>query len=262
MNPKRVVSLSPAITEIVYALGRENRLIGVTRFCRFPPEAKQKPQVGGYYDVNRELITKLHPDVVLLPVGENEVRGSLEAVGLRTCSLDLRSVDAVYETIFRIGRLLDAGAEATTLVESLKTRMRTLSRGAEAIPRKSRVLLIVGRNYDATHPEDVFITGNDGFCNALLSVVGAENAYTGRTPFPKVSVEGILAMNPDVLIESVPTALRQEIPDAEITRAWQTVNVNAVRNGRIYLMDDDPPLIPGVSMVAWAEKLQRILLEK
>lgn len=256
----RIVSLSPAITEIVYALGREDCLVGVTKFCNFPPEARQKPRVGGYYDVNRETLVKLRPEAVLVPVGENEVADGLEAVGLRTVALDLRTVESVYASILRLGEVLDARAQAAVVVAGMKSRMAALEQNAEKrFPVRKRVLFVVGRNYDTRHPEDVFITGNDGLCNALLAAAGGENAYRGNTPFPKISAEGILLMNPDVIVESVPAALRQEMTDAEIVRAWQTLDVKAVRDGRIFLMDDDPPLIPGVSMVAWAEKLQRMM---
>ena len=126
-------------------------------------------------------------------------------------------------------------------------------------PVRKRVLFVVGRNHDAEGPEEVYITGNDGFCNALLEAAGGGNAYTGRNPFPKVSLEGILHMNPDVIVESVPAAIRGRISDEEIVRAWRNVDVAAVRNGAIYVMDDRPALIPGVSMVGWAEKLQEKL---
>ncbi len=261
-NFTQIVSLSPAITEMIYALGREDRLIGVTKFCKFPPEAQQKTLVGGYYDVNRELLMKLRPEVVLVPVGENEVLARVEGVGLRTLAFDLRTVAGVYDSIRRLGEMLDARAEAAVLVEDLESRMETLRQNAaKMFPVQKRVLFVVGRNYTAHRPEDVFITGNDGFCNALLAAAGGENVYRGNTPFPKISTEGLLIMNPDMIVESVPTALRQKQSDAEILRAWQTLDVKAVRDGRILLMDDDPPLIPGISMVAWAEKLQRWMLE-
>ena len=254
----RVVSLTPAITEMIYALGRSDRLIGVSRFCRFPPEAQEKMLVGGYYDVNRELLMKLSPDHVFLPVGENDVRASLEAVGLKTCALDLRTVESVYASLLSLGKMLDAEREAETLIAEMKSRMETLRQNAEKnFSQRKKVLFVVGRNYDARLPEDVYITGNDRFCNALLEIAGGENVYTGKTPFPKISLEGILLMNPDIIVESVPEALCREFTEAEIVRAWEKVNVKAMRNGEIYLMDDSPPLIPSVSMTGWAEKLQR-----
>lgn len=258
----RVVSLTPAVTEIIYALGREDRLIGVSKFCQYPPEAQEKMIVGGFYDANREVLVTLSPDVVFLQKGENDVQKNLENVGIRTHSLELRSVEAVYESIQQLGVMLQAEAEAETLVTEMKNRMETLRMNAEKMfPVRKRVLLVVGRNYDGNGPEEVYITGNDGFCNALVEAAGGENAYTGRIPFPKVSLEGILLMNPDVIVESVPEASRRRISDEEIVREWKNVDITAVKNGAIYLMDDRPALIPGVSMVGWAEKLQEKLAQ-
>ena len=257
-----VVSLTPAITEIIYALGREDRLIGVSKFCQYPPEAQEKMIVGGFYDANREVLVKLAPDVVFVQIGENDVQKNLENVGVKTHGLELRSVDAAYESISQLGVMLQAEAEASELVAEMKGRMEALRQNAKKMfPVRKRVLLVVGRNYEADGPEEVYITGNDGFCNALVEAAGGENAYTGRIPFPKVSLEGILLMNPDVIVEYIPAEYREKISDEKIVRAWRNVDVAAVRNGAIYVMDDRPALIPGVSMVGWAEKLYEKLAQ-
>ena len=253
---ERLVSLSPAITETLYALGAEDRLIGVSRFCKYPPEATLKPKVGGRLDPNVEAIYKLKPDVVLIPAGAVDLIQKLEPMGLRTLELPQNTVQDVFETIQRLGTLCGRQTEADALVRSLKERLEKVRQKSGQKPAR-RALLVVGRNYASEQLEDVYITGQDGLCSALLQFAGGTNAYVGRQAFPKISVEGILSLNPEVIVEITPTAGAEDLTPEKLRGPWLNTlpQLEAVKKERLVFLENEPPLLPSPSMVDWTENL-------
>ena len=256
MVAERLVSLSPSITETLYALGAEDRLIGVSRFCKYPPAAMQKPKVGGRLDPNVEAIFKLKPDVVLIPAGAVDLIQKLEPMGLRTLELPQNTVEDVFETIRLLGNLCGRQTEADALERSLKERLEKVRQEASQKPAR-RALLVVGRNYASEQLEDVYITGQDGLCSVLLQFAGGTNAYTGRQAFPKISVEGILSLNPEVIVEITPTVGAEDLTPEKLRGPWQNTlpQLEAVKKGRLVFLENEPPLLPSPSMVDWTENL-------
>jgi iron complex transport system substrate-binding protein len=257
--PERIVSLAPSITEILFALGLGDRVVGVTRYCDYPPEALSREQVGGYYDPNYEAIVGLRPDLVVLLPEHAEAREHLARLGVRTLAVDHRSVQGILASITAIGEVGGAEQQAGEIVADIEVRMIQVRRSVEVLP-SPRVLICVGRNMGSGSLEDVCVAGNDGFYSEMLKLAGGVNAYSGRMAFPMVSTEGILRMNPEVIIDMVPDLEAGGWSERTIVDEWDTLSgVDAVRHGRVHVFNDDFVVIPGPRFVRVVEKIARTI---
>jgi len=258
--PRRVVSLSPALTEIMYALGLEDRLIGVTPYCKYPPEAQEKTRVGTIFKPNLELLARLKPDRILMNARNSELETTFRRFGWTPEPIPDERVEDVFAAIRRLGRVFQVEERAEELAGGLERRIEAL-RERTKNAQKVRVLLVVSRNFASSRLEEVYVTGHDGLCEPLLEAAGGMNAYKGKSAFPKVSPEGILSMNPDVILEIVPDAVKADFSDEELNRAWETLpGLRAVRNRKIVrLAESEAALIPGPSMVDWTKKTAVLL---
>jgi len=256
--PQRIVSMAPSITETVFALGCGNRLVGVTDFCHFPPEAKAIPKVGGYLNPNWEAILRLQPDLLIIPAGQQDFRDKAEQFHLKSVTVDHRSVDGVFSSLEILGRVLGAEDQAETLAKEWHRRLSDIESRWKGKPRP-RVLLVVERSLEPGRLRNVCAAGPDGFLDRLITTAGGDNVlHDAPIPFPMLSAEGILKLNPDVIIDVVGGVAEASLDRRAVLIAWQQVkDVSAVRNERVYLLGEEVPLVPGPRMIELAETLAR-----
>lgn len=257
---QRIVSISPSCTEALFALGLDDRVIGVTRYCKYPPEAQSKPIVGGYLDPNYETILSLQPDLIVLR-GENaQSVEAFERLGLKTLSVRHDSVEGILESFLAIGRACDVDAKAEELVATLRAKMERLENRMRGLPRPS-VLLVADRSMGTGRIEHVYVTGGDGFMNRMIALAGGRNACPdASTGYPEVSAEGILTMNPDVIVDFCYLERQGGLDKEQVLRDWrQLPEVEAVRKGRVHLINDDFAFIPGPRFILLAEKLAELI---
>jgi iron complex transport system substrate-binding protein len=247
-EPLRVVSLAPSLTEIVFLLGQEKKLVGVTRYCNFPPQAESLPKIGGIADPDVERIVAAAPDLVLCTTDGNpkEKVKALEEIGIPCFALAPQDLPAIYAAVERIGALLGAGERARREAENLRARARRAAGGAPGpVPN---VLFAV-----STSP--VIAAGKGTFMDELLRLAGGRNAaapYSGR--YPRLSVEDLLACRPDIIFVAAMAGVEKFSPD--VTR-WK--EVPAFRDGEVVSLDGDIVTRPGPRMVAALEEVSRVL---
>ncbi|MBZ5662357.1 MAG: ABC transporter substrate-binding protein [Acidobacteriia bacterium] len=189
----RIVSLAPNLTEIVFALKQENHLAGDTDFCDYPPEAAQKPHVGGPVNPNLEEIVKLHPDLILATsINRRETVDALVRLGLPVYVTDPHSLDEMIASVERIGSVLGAEKSAAALAENLRARLADLDRRlAGAAPR--RALFVVW-----TDP--LSSIGRGTFVADALRHAGARSVVETDTEWPRISLEEIIHLQPEFLV--------------------------------------------------------------
>jgi iron complex transport system substrate-binding protein len=256
---QRIVSLAPNITEILFALDLGDRVAGVTRYCRYPAEARGKPEVGGYFDPNIEAIVKLEPDLVILLAGHDEVRRLLEDLGIECLAVANDTVSDILASIDTIGGKCGRGDYADRLTRSLEARMREI-RDITADEKAVSVLMVVEREFGET-PRDVYAAGKNTFLGQLIESSGGRNVLRMETPaYPLVSAEGIVSLDPDVIIELVPDLESRGIDERKILSDWEGLPmVRAVVEGRIIVLSDDYAVIPGPRFILLLEMLARLL---
>ncbi len=251
-QPHRVISLAPNITEIIYALGQQHRLVGVTRFSDHPPEAVKLPKVGSYVYLDLERIVGLKPDLCIATKDGNPkaVVDRLEALGIPVYAVDPRDLNAVMDTVVEMGNLLDATETAKVLVADMASRVRKVAKIVSKTTRRPGVFFQIGIS-------PIVSVGSGTFIHQLIERAGGKNLAEGRTPYPRYSREKVVVLAPDVMIIS--SMARIEAFDqikAEWSR-WQ--NIPAVRDDRIFLVDSNRFDRPTPRLVDALEILVRLI---
>jgi iron complex transport system substrate-binding protein len=245
--PRRVVSLAPNLTEIVYLLGREDLLVGVTRFCNYPARAAALPRVGGIVDPDIERIVAEDPDLVLCTTDGNpkERVRVLEAMGIPCFAVGPQDLAAVFRTIERVGELLGVPGKGRREADALRARAERVSRGKRT--PSPRVLFVV-----STSP--IIAAGNGTFLDELVRISGGRNAagrFAGR--YPRLSVEDLIAAGPDIILVAGMTGVEGFSPDVS---RW--AEVPAFRNGDVVTLDGDLVTRPGPRMVGALEEVAKV----
>jgi iron complex transport system substrate-binding protein len=234
---RRVVSLSPSTTEAVFAVGAGAQLVGRSRYCDWPKEVENLPQVGGYVDPSYEAILALKPDLV---VGARGPAGAaiaerLEGRGISTFFPQTETFAQIDEMILGIGQRTDHAAEAKSFVEKMNERIHAIEARVAPLP-KVRVLLVFGL-------EPISVAGPGGFPDEMLKKAGATNVITSGGTYPTLNIERVLTLDPDVVVN----AAMAERDSAQRMNAdapgWS--RVRAVREGRLVKIDDESILRPG-----------------
>ncbi len=257
---KRIVSMAPSLTEVLFALGLGEAVVGVTRYCDYPPEAKTKSPVGGFLDPNYEAILSLVPDLVVLLQEQGEAEKYLAEMGLSTLTLNHSSVTGIINSIAAIGEACGAADKARHLVNDLEARIARVRAKTAELPR-ARVMVAVGRNLNETSLGNIYISGRDGFYDQLLELAGGTNVYRRRTiALPAISAEGIQNLNPQVIIDIAP-AVGQAVRQAgNPIRAWEfAAGVDAVKNHRVYIFGESYGVRPGPRFILLLEQMARVL---
>jgi len=257
---ERIVSMAPSVTETLFALGLGERVVGVTRFCRYPAEAREKAPIGGYLNPNFEAIVALRPDLVVMLEDNGNTRPAFAKLGLPTLVVCHKSVDGILESIAAIGRTCKAERKAGEILGDVRSRMDRIRRKTQRLPPR-RVLIAVDRTFTAGRLEDIFIVGNDGHLDRIMHLAGGQNACRQTAArFPVVSSEGILRIDPEVIIDIVPESTAASLGNEAILADWQQVaGVEAVRNARVYVVADDRASIPGPGFIRTIECFARLI---
>jgi iron complex transport system substrate-binding protein len=258
--PQRIVSLSPSLTETLFALGLGDRVVGVTRYCQYPPEARNKPRVGGYHDPNYEAIVALRPDLVVLRSESEQFVKAFRDLGLPLLEVRHDSVEGILGSFVVIGRRCGAEAEARRIVADIETQMHRITEKTAGLQRP-RVMVVAQRTLGSGKIQNAYVAGSDNFINRMILLAGGKNACSDTSAgFPVVSAEGILRMNPQVIIDLLSNAPRGGLSAEEVLRDWQQLpDVEAVRSRRVYLVEDDYAFIPGPRFIKLVEKFARLI---
>jgi len=233
--PRRIISLAPNITEILFALGLADKIAGVTRYCDHPPQAAEKEKIGGLVDPNLEKIEALHPDLIIAfrgnPVG---ILNKLRNLRFPVFVLDIgNSLEALYLTIEKVGRLTRAEAEAARLLESLEKQARDVREALKDVSSQPRVFL-------ALHGQGLWTCGRDSYLSDLLEKAGAVNV-AGRMPrrWLNLNREQLIHENPEIIIIMArdEAGFREARLGLEADSRLKTVA--AIQNGRIHFLDEN-----------------------
>ena len=249
--PRRIVSLVPGVTEMLYAIGAEGRLVGRTDFCDYPAAARLKPSVGGTVSPNLEALVALRPDLVVATSAGNsdETRRQLERLRVPLYLVDPHGLSDVLRTLTRLGALTDREARAAEVVAGLERRVRAVAARVAARPRP-RVLYVVW-------PDPLIVPGRGAAVTELIELAGGESVSAdGPEGYPRYSVEAAVARGPEVIILA-----RHGAGTAPYAREkWERfADLPAIRAGRLHAVDGDLFHRFGPRVVDALEILARLL---
>ena len=236
-EPQRIVSLAPSNTEILYALGLEDRIVAVTERCDYPPATADKPKVGGFSTVNIEKVIAMEPDLIFAaPANTDEVIDRLRSLGMTVVILDPQTIDGVLRDIELTGRATGQEEQASTLIEELRTRIGTVAETAAGSPAdRPSVAHIIWH-------DPLWVCGQGTFQNEVITIAGGTNAFGPVDGWSIVSLEEFITVNPDYILVSSGSGMDRDGYDAiynYIITEPRLQRLDAVRNERVYVIDAD-----------------------
>jgi len=257
---RRIVSLAPSVTEILFQLGLGDRVVGVSRFCKYPPEACTRPRVGGLFDPNMEAILALRPELVIMPRPRDGSAPGFDKLGLATLLVEHRDPENILASIRVIGRACGVEKTASALVDELRARCARVREKTARLPRP-RVLISISRTAGSGRLESVCAAGNSAYFNTILDWVGGQNVLGQMAQAnPVISREAILKTNPEVIIDLVNVTNSPACSVETCRRDWdQLSRVDAVAEDRVYVLTEDYAPVPGPRFILLVEKLARLL---
>ena len=253
--PQRIVSLVPALTEMLFAIGAGPQVVGVSSYDAFPPEVKKLPRVGALLDPDTERILALRPDLVITYGSQSNAEAQFARAGIRTYSYRHGGIATILESLRELAALTGRRADGDRIASDLQARFDAVRARVRGRPRPRTVLVF---EHDSGTLRSMFVSGGIGFLHDMLEIAGGENVFADvKRESVQPSVETLISRAPDVIVE-----IRANPPpniDAE-RRAWLTLTtVPAVRNGRVHFLAGEYLVVPGPRVAQGVEAFARAL---
>jgi iron complex transport system substrate-binding protein len=255
---KRIVSLVPALTEMLFALGAGPRVIAVSSYDEFPPEVKSLPKVGALLDPDMERILGLRPDLVIIYGSQTDLQAQLARAGIGVFNYRHAGLAGVLNALKELGAAVGRATEGERLAGDIRGRLDAIQARVRGRP-KPRTLLVFER--DPASLRGVYVSGGVGFLHDMLGIAGGVNVFADvARESVQPSVETMLARAPDVILEVRVKGLLAPADIAEAKRVWGALaSVPAVRQGRIQILTGDHLVVPGPRVVQGTEAFARAL---
>ncbi len=259
--PMRIVSTAPSFTETTFALGAGDRVIAVSTYCHYPEAANQLPRIGSYLKPNVEAIARLKPDLVLVHAEQRQIIEQFKTLGLRVLPLRNNTLDEVTASIRDLGAALELSAAAAKLEQKIRTRLKTLE-SVNMGKKPVSMLFVVGRTPGKL--DGMIVVGKGSFLNELIRVAGGKNVMADSpVTYPKISIEAILRLDPDVIVDMGDMAETTGVTDAHIrsvVQLWRDQSgIRAAQQGRVFAVAADIFVVPGPRVTEAAEAFSRML---
>jgi iron complex transport system substrate-binding protein len=239
-TPQKIVSLAPSNTEILFALGLSDRVVGVTDYCDYPPEALNKTKVGGYATPDIEKIVALNSDLILVAYGTPmDVINTMVGLGLTVFGIKTTDLADLINDIRRIGEITDKEIEAQALTSEMESKIQGVNNQTEELEQRPRVFYIVWH-------DPLWTAGSETFIHELIEKGGGVNICQNITGYTTISIEEVVARDPEIIITS-------EWSYDWALNATELASTNASQTGRIYTCDDNLVQRPGPRLVEGLE---------
>jgi iron complex transport system substrate-binding protein len=257
-RPARIVSLAPNVTEILFAVGAGDRVVGVTRFCNWPPEVARLPKVGGYTDLNVEAVLGLSPDLVIASRGNPKtLLATLSSHGLKLlAAVGPESFEEIEHAIERVGRATDNERQARQVCENIRSAIASVRDAVKGVEPRRRV-------YFGSLTAPYWVAGQASFIGQCIEMAGGENiARRADDSWLILSVETIIERDPEVIIEGFHADSGKGDHQSKLLArlhadpVWS--RVAAVREGRVYVLNDDIIHRPGPRVAQAVAEMARL----
>jgi iron complex transport system substrate-binding protein len=256
--PGRIVSLVPALTEMLFAIGAGPQVVAVSSFDEFPAEVKKLPRVGALLDPDTERILALRPEMVVIYASQTDLQEQFARAGVRAFAYRHGGIPVILDTIRELGTVTGHQDAAARVLRDIEVRLDQVRARVKGRTRP-KVLLVFERQPKTLR--EIYASGGQGFLHEMLEIAGGQNVFADvARESVQPSVETILARAPDVILEVRAEGL---IADREVTGerdVWSSLSsVPAVRNRRIHFLSGDYLVVPGPRFAAATETLARTL---
>ena len=255
----RIICMAPNITEAVFALGVGDRVVGVSDYTVYPPEAAEKPSVGALYNPNFERILALEPDLVIVQQKHEKVEALCRSKEIPVLRVNMEGgTGAVLDAMGVLGDRLGVTEAASALCSEIRAELARVRKRVEGLPRV-KALACVDRASGTL--KNIYSPGKAGLLTELIEIAGGENVFADEAdPYVLVSLEAIVRRAPDVIVETRPGRQVSEAERREIVAEWKSLStLPAVTHDRVFLLTDDFITVPGPRIGKIAARLAEVL---
>ena len=258
--PQRVIALSPSLTEIAYAVGAGESVVGISQYAVFPPEALDKPKCGGYFDPNYETILALQPDLILMQGRHQEVRDFCQANNLRIAEFKIDTIADIQSAIRQAGQLFGQEKRAEEICANITAELESLK---VELPRSQWPKVFICPDRQTGSMANMMTAGQGSFLDEMIEAAGGVNIFGELAMlYPTISKESLLARAPDVILELRPSEKIDERKAAKLRTEWQPLSLlPAVKEGRIRIITDDAILIPTPRIAESVRRLHKAIYQ-
>jgi len=251
---ERIVTLSPAINEIVYALGAGDKVVANTDYCRYPKASLLVPKVGGYFSVSLEKIVASKPTIVMMQKNNEKLATKLEKLGIKTEIVQIDSLVHIKEAIVNIGTLLHREEKAKRIVKNINQALANL----KGIGTNKRILIVIGHNTSLV--KRIFVAGQNLYFEEIIKASGNTNAFHSKQKGqPVLNMENIISTNPDIVILLAPSKEEYGVKDSDLISPWRRLPLNAAKTNSIYIIDKPYAGIPSNRLIYFLKDFKAIL---
>ena len=257
-RPSRIVSLVPAVTEMIYAMGDGARVAAVSNYDRFPAEASRLPKVGGLLDPSVERILAIKPDLVIVYATQKELIERLDRAGIPYFTYQHRALPDIMTTIRALGARIGSAARADAVASEMDRSLADIRARTLALAHPATLLVF---ERDPLSLRNVYASGGYGFLHDMLEIAGGRNVFADvKQQAVQASTEMLITSKPDVIIELLYGDSLKNADLANTLRAWDAIaSVPAVRTHHIFALTGDEFVVPGPRVVDATRKLARAL---
>jgi iron complex transport system substrate-binding protein len=256
--PRRIVSLIPSVTEMIFAMGDGNRVVGVSNYDHFPPEVERVTRVGGLLDPDDERILSLRPDLVVVYSTQVELKQRLDRAHVPYYSYEHRGLADIMQTMRAIGARIGAPDHGERLAAATERGLGDVRRSVAGLPRP-RTLVVL--EHEPSTLRNVRASGGYGFLHDVLELAGGDDVFADiRKQSVEASAELILARKPDVIIDLRYGSQPRPVDEARERALWNPLaSVPAVRLGQVHVLDGNEFVSPGPRVVEAARRIARAI---
>ncbi|HJJ79746.1 MAG TPA: cobalamin-binding protein [Methanocorpusculum sp.] len=250
--PERIVSLSPANSEILFALGLDEKIVGVTEYCTYPEAALSKEKIGGFSTVNIEKVSVLNPDLIVAADGNSEETvAHLRELGFTVITINADTIDTTLDDILLLGKATGADDEAEALVSSMKEDLAEIAEKTSA-EEKPTIL-------HCMWTDPLWVSGSGTFQDEMITAAGGVNAAADEGGWVALTMEKFLTMNPDIIVVDSGNGMGVGADDALrdfFLKDPRMQSLSAVQNEQVYVVNADiidrggPRIVEGVEALA------------
>ena len=259
-SPTRIISLAPSITETLFALGAGDSVIAVTDYCDYPTETESLAKIGGFINPNLEAIAALQADLIILLSNQSQLIKQLKQLNIPTLAVNNTRLLDIQQAINTIGKVTHREAKAKQLIAEFDQQIAAIQTKItdKKIPK---VMITMGHSIGNEGIKTIFIAGQQDFYNDLITLAGGENVYQGTNlKVPSLSIEGIMQLNPEVIIDIFPEADDHKTDLNQAQQRWKNLTyVDAAKNNRVHIIEQDYATIPGPRLILLLKEMAQLI---
>ena len=253
---QRIITLSPSINEIVFALGSGKDIVANTEYCNFPEESKAILKVGGYSSVSLEKILIAKPSIILAQNYDEKLISNIKKLNLNVKTFKTNNLKSIKTTLTTIGKLLDKEHKAKELTQDIDNSLKSIKN----IVLNKKILIVISPRKDLN--KIIYVAGNNLYFNDIIEASNNKNAYVSSSlSQPIVNVEKIIKMNPDIIIMLAPYINQRNITHDDLKKKWLDLPINAAKKKMIYIIDKEYAGIPSNRVVNFIKDYKDILID-